>query len=248
MDDSLAADAVAPLLTGRFGRTYRHVESCPSTQELLEPDDPEGAVAVCDEQTAGRGRRGRGWSAPRGSSILVSVLLRPPEKRRVQELSLVAGMAAADAVEETLTLSAQIKWPNDVMVNRKKVAGVLAEARDETVVLGIGINVNQDHDELPADARVTPASLYTTDGVRRPRAPIVATLIHRLELHYERWRDGGLDAIYDFLGARDFLRGRHVSIDGTSGIAVAIARDGRLEIEVDGDHRFVESGEITYVR
>ena len=248
MDDSLAPDAIEPLLTGRFGRTYRYAESCPSTQELLEPDDPEGAVVICDEQTAGRGRRGSGWSAPRGSSILFSMLLRPPPERRVPELSLVAGMATADAVEEALALSAQIKWPNDVMVNRKKVAGVLAEARQDTVVLGIGINVNQVHGELPDDARVPPASLYTTDGIRRHRAPIVVTLIHRLELHYERWREGGLDAIYDFLGARDFLRGRHVSVDGTSGKAIGIARDGRFEIEVDGEHRLVESGEITYVR
>lgn len=248
MEDSVARDAVEPLLTGRFGRTYRYAESCPSTQELLEDDDPEGAVAVCDEQTAGRGRRGRGWSAPRGSSILFSMLLRPPAGRRLPELSLVGGMATADAVEEALTLSAQIKWPNDVMVNRKKVAGVLAEARAGTVILGIGINVNQDHGDLPDDARVPPASLYTTDGVRRNRAPIVAILIHRLELHYERWHDGGLDAIYDFLGARDFLRGRHVSVDGTSGKAIGIARDGRLEIEVDGAARFVETGEVTYVR
>jgi BirA family transcriptional regulator, biotin operon repressor / biotin---[acetyl-CoA-carboxylase] ligase len=248
VDDSLAPDAVEPLLTGRFGRTYRYVESCGSTQELLERDDPEGAVAVCDEQTEGRGRSGREWYAPPGSSMLLSMLLRPPHGRRFAELSLVAGMATADAVEEALVLAAQIKWPNDVMVNRKKVAGVLAEARDETVILGIGINVNQDHDELPKDARVRPASLYTTDGIRRERAPVAATVIDRLELHYERWREGGLDAIYDFLGARDFLRGRHVSIDGASGTAIGIARDGRLEIEVEGDHRFVESGEVTYVR
>ena len=248
MADSLAPDAVEPLLTGRFGRTYRYVESCGSTQELLEPDDPEGAVTVCDEQTAGRGRLGRVWRAPSGTSILCSMLLRPPPERRAPELSLVAGMAAADAVEEALTLAAQIKWPNDVMVNRKKVAGVLAEARGDAVVIGVGINVNQGPDDLPEDSCGRAASLLTTDGVRRDRAPILATLIHRLELHYGRWLDAGLDGIYDFLGARDFLRGRHVAVDGASGEAIGIARDGRLEIVVDGAHRFVESGEVTYLR
>ena len=248
MADSLTLDAVEPLLTGRFGRTYRYVESCPSTQELLEPDDPEGAVTVCDEQTAGRGRLGRHWQAPAGTAILCSILLRPPPGRRVPELSLVAGMAAADAVEETLALAVQIKWPNDVMVNRKKVAGVLAEARGEAVVVGIGVNVNQEPDDLPRDARVPAASLLTTDGVRRDRAPILAAIIQRLELHYGRWLDAGIDGIYDFLGARDFLRGRDVSVDGMSGKAIGIARDGRLELEVDGEHRLVESGEVAYVR
>ena len=246
--DSLAPDVIEPLLTGRFGRPYRYEASCGSTQELLDDSDPEGTVALCDEQTAGRGRLGRGWDSPSGTSILSSTVLRPPPGRKAPELSLVAGMAAADAVEEALTLSAQIKWPNDVMLNRKKVAGVLAEARADAVVVGIGVNVNQEHDELPADTRVPAASLYTTDGVRRERAPILACLLARLELHYERWLEAGIDGIYDFLGARDFLRGRYVAIDGASGTAIGITRDGRLEIEVGGEHRFVESGEIEYVR
>jgi BirA family biotin operon repressor/biotin-[acetyl-CoA-carboxylase] ligase len=231
---------------GRFGRPFRFVQRAESTQDLLGPDDPEGAVVVADEQTAGRGRQGRRWVAPRGRAILSSVLLRPPPERRRPELSLVAGVAVADAVEEALDLSAQIKWPNDVLVNRKKVSGILAEARGDAVVLGIGVNVNQRREELPPDARMPTASLFTIDGVERDRAPILARVLARLEHHYDLWREGGLDAIYVDLGSRDFLRGRRVSVDGVRGTAARIDRDGRLVIDVGGDERAVESGEVSY--
>jgi BirA family biotin operon repressor/biotin-[acetyl-CoA-carboxylase] ligase len=246
MTDSVAPDVVEPLLRGSFGRPYVYRESCDSTQTLLTPDAPEGAVAVSEEQTAGRGRLGRSWAAPAHTAILCSVVLRPPAGRRIAELSLVGGIAAADAVELTLGLAAQIKWPNDVMVNRYKVAGVLAEARDRTVVLGIGLNVNQTREELPADARAPAGSLRTVDGVRRDRAPLLVELLARLEDAYGTWLEGGLDALYVSLGPRDFLRGRRVAVDGTSGVAVGIDRSGRLELEVDGGHRLVESGEVSY--
>jgi BirA family biotin operon repressor/biotin-[acetyl-CoA-carboxylase] ligase len=246
--DSLAAAAVEPLLAGRFGRPYRYEQRCESTQVLLG-EAPEGAVAVCDEQSSGRGRLGRTWQAPPGTSILCSILLRPPGERRLPELSLVAGMAAADAVEQALGLTAQIKWPNDVMVNRRKVAGVLAEARDGAVILGIGINVNQTRDQLPADPRGGPAaSLRTIDGVERDRAPVLATLLERVEGRYDAWCDSGLDAVYDFIGARDFLRGRRVAVDGAEGYAVGIDRQGRLEVDTGSGRRVFEGGEITYER
>jgi BirA family biotin operon repressor/biotin-[acetyl-CoA-carboxylase] ligase len=233
---------------GRLGRPFRYVPVTESTQDLLSADDPEGAVVAADEQTAGRGRHGRRWVAPPGKALQFSVLLRPPPERRLPELSLVAGVAVADAVEAALGLSAQIKWPNDVLVNRKKVAGILAEARGEVVVLGIGVNVNQLRDELPPDAPTSAASLRTIDGVERDRAPILAQILARLEHHYDLWREGGLDAIYVDLGSRDFLRGRRVSVDGLSGTAVKIDRLGRLELEAGGEHRTVESGEVTYER
>jgi BirA family biotin operon repressor/biotin-[acetyl-CoA-carboxylase] ligase len=99
MEDSLAPEAVRPLLRGSFGHEYRHVESCPSTQRLLGPEDAEGTVAVADEQTEGRGRLGRRWHAPAGTSILCSVLLRPSvSAERWPELTLVAAHACAEAV------------------------------------------------------------------------------------------------------------------------------------------------------
>ena len=246
--DSLAAAVVEPLLEGRFGRPYRCEQECESTQKLVDHTLDEGAVVVCDVQTAGRGRQGRPWEAPPSSAILCSVLLKPPAERAHQELSLVAGLAAADTVERALGLAAQLKWPNDVMVNRRKVAGVLAEASTGTVVLGIGVNVNQTREQLPQDASIAPGSLYTSDGVRRERAPLLADLLLSLERTYDAWREGGLDALYDSLGARDFLRGRRIFLNGRAGFGIGIDRSGRLEVEIDGERLSVESGEVRFER
>jgi BirA family biotin operon repressor/biotin-[acetyl-CoA-carboxylase] ligase len=248
MADSLAPDSVDPLLTGGFGRPYVYRERCESTQALLDGDAPEGAVAVCDEQTAGRGRRGRTWSAPSGTAVLMSILLRPPAERRLPELSLVGGVATALTVERATGLSAQIKWPNDVMLNRRKVAGVLADAEGGTAVLGVGLNVNQSREQLPADAKVPAASLRTIDAVTRGRARVLADLVLELERTYKLWAAGGLEEIYAELGSRDFLRGRRVEVEGVEGIAVGIGRDGLLEIAADGTTRRIESGDVAYLR
>jgi BirA family transcriptional regulator, biotin operon repressor / biotin---[acetyl-CoA-carboxylase] ligase len=246
--DSLARDEVEPLLEGRFGRPYRYEQECESTQQLVDRSLEEGAVVVCDLQTAGRGRQGRPWEAPASSAILCSVLLKPPAQRAAQELSLVAGLAVAETVEQALGLAVQLKWPNDVMVNRRKVAGVLAEASNGIVVLGIGLNVNQKREQLPADTAVAPGSLYTSDGVRRERAPLLADLLLSLERMYDIWREGGLNGLYDTLGARDFLRGRRIFLDGRAGVGIAIDRSGRLEVEIDGERHTVESGEVLFER
>jgi BirA family biotin operon repressor/biotin-[acetyl-CoA-carboxylase] ligase len=246
--DSLAPEEVEPLLRGGFGKPYIFEKRCESTQKLLDPSLDEGAVAACDEQTQGRGRLGRPWVAPPGTALLCSILLRPPPARRVTELSLVGGVAAAVTVERALGLASQIKWPNDVMVNRRKVAGVLAEAAGGAVILGIGLNVNQRRDELPKEATVPPASLVTTDAVRRVRAPLLADLLYELERTYTLWTVDGLGALYEELGPRDFLRNRKVFLDGEPGYAVAIDRSGRLEVDFGGERRLVESGEIVYER
>jgi BirA family transcriptional regulator, biotin operon repressor / biotin---[acetyl-CoA-carboxylase] ligase len=247
-DDSLAPEAVESLLRGGWGRPYLYRESCESSQKLLELTLDEGTVAVCDEQTAGRGRLGRSWVTPPGTAVLCSILLRPPAERRAPELSLVGGVATALVVERALGLASQIKWPNDVMVNRRKVAGVLAEQVDEVVLLGVGLNVNQTREELPGDATVPPASLYTVDAVRRARAPLLAELVLETERAYKLWAAGGIDALYEELGPRDFLRNRRVYVNGDAGLAVAIDRSGRLQVDVQGERRVVESGEVRYER
>lgn len=231
-----------------IGSPRRHEPECESTQLLLRPDDPEGAIATTDHQTGGRGRLGRSWVEAPASAVLVSILLRPPPELPAPQLSLVGGLAAALAAEDALELAAQVKWPNDVMVDRRKVAGVLAEAREGTVVLGIGLNVNQTRDELPADARMPVASLRTIDGRVRDREQVLASLLAHLDALYAAWRGRGLDAVYEDLGARDFLRGRRVSVDGVSGTAQMIARDGRLELTTDSGPVAVASGEVLFHR
>ncbi|HXG76576.1 MAG TPA: biotin--[acetyl-CoA-carboxylase] ligase [Gaiellaceae bacterium] len=248
--DTLSFEAVAPYLRGRFGKPYLYEPECESTQLLLLGSGlPEGAVAATDHQTGGRGRYGRPWVEPPGTSVLVSVMLHPPPGRHLPELSLVAALATAEAVEGATGLSAQIKWPNDVMLNRRKVAGILSELADGAVVVGIGVNVNQTRDELPLDAPTPPGSLRTLTGRTYDRAPLLGSLLFRLERIYDGWRHGGLADLYGEIGARDFLRGRRITVDGSPATALQILRDGRLEVRMDdGDVRLVESGTVLFER
>jgi BirA family biotin operon repressor/biotin-[acetyl-CoA-carboxylase] ligase len=187
-DDSLSPDNMVPLLRGRFGRPYRYFERCESTQRELAVNAPEGAVAVAEEQTAGRGRLGRPWHAPVGTSILVSINLRPNvEVPRLPELSVVAGRAAAEAIERETGLQPEVRFPNDLLIRGRKVAGILAEARDDRVVLGIGINVNLSEDELPTDVDTPATSLSIEAGGRIDRAQLLVTLLEQLEVRYDAW-------------------------------------------------------------
>ena len=191
MADSLAPDAVRPLLRGRFGKVYRYAEVTPSTQRMLGEDSAEGAVAVTEEQTEGRGRLGRRWEAAPGTSILVSVLLVPPvEPPRLPELSLVAGGAVAQAIAEITGIEPAIKFPNDLLIGMRKVAGILAESSEGRVVLGIGVNVNQTAQELPADTLTPPTSLRVVLGEPVDRARLLAAILLHLERDYDAWTTG----------------------------------------------------------
>jgi BirA family transcriptional regulator, biotin operon repressor / biotin---[acetyl-CoA-carboxylase] ligase len=250
LSPTLGAEHVLPHLRGRFGKPYRYETECESTQLLLlDSGLPEGAVAATDHQTGGKGRRGRTWVAPPETSVLASVVLHPPADRHLPELSLVAALAAAEAIEEATGLTAQIKWPNDVMLNRRKVSGILSELSDGVVVVGIGINANQSRDELPADTPTPAGSLLTLTGRLHDRARLLGSLLFRLESIYDGWRHGGLDDLYGEVGARDFLRGRRITVDGEEAVAVQITRDGGLEIATNGhETRVVESGEVLFKR
>jgi BirA family biotin operon repressor/biotin-[acetyl-CoA-carboxylase] ligase len=189
--DSLAPDAVKPLLRSRFGHVYLYEEVCASTQRLLGEETAEGAIAVAEEQTEGRGRLGRSWQAPARTSVLVSVLLLPPvEAAKLPELSLVAGGAVAEAIAEVTGIQPVIEFPNDVLVGGRKVAGILAESSEGRVVLGIGVNTNQTEEELPEDARTEPTSLRLELGESIDRAKLLAAILARLERAYDTWVQG----------------------------------------------------------
>jgi len=179
---------VVPRLRGRFGRPYVYAEVCPSTQRLLGPEHSEGAVAVAEEQTEGRGRLGRRWVSPPGVSVLCSILLEPPvETQRLPELSLVAGEACGEAISTVTGLEPEIKLPNDILLGGRKVAGILAEAREGRVVLGIGINVNVPPGELPGEIDPPATSLLVEIGAEVDRAQLLVELLFALELRYDRW-------------------------------------------------------------
>jgi BirA family biotin operon repressor/biotin-[acetyl-CoA-carboxylase] ligase len=177
---ALTADAVVPRLRGRFGRDYHYAAETETTQRMLPADAPHGAVALAEHQTAGRGRLGRTWV---DSALMFSVVLRPPPPvARWPELTLVAASAVAGAIGPEAT----IKDPNDVLVDGRKVAGILAEALGrradgarqgadaQRVVLGIGINVG---------GTAWPGAGW----VERDRVELLVDVLERLERGYDEW-------------------------------------------------------------
>ena len=244
MNSPLTADRVTPLLRSSFGRTYRYSETCTSTQDQLLAGDPEGTIAVCEEQSAGRGRRGRSWQSPPGRALLASILLRPPPSRTAAELTLVAGAVTAGLIEEAIDAPVGIKWPNDVLIDGKKVAGVLAEQRDQALVLGIGVNVNQTSGELPGGARLDPTSLRVATGREWDRAELLSGLVFELEAAYLNWLEDGLSAVAAALAQRDVLRGRRVQVDAVTGTACGIDTDGALLLDTPTGTRSVVAGEV----
>lgn len=191
MSDLLTPEAVLPRLRGRLGHPYRHLGSVPSTQLLLDPDAPEGALVTAEEQTAGRGRLGRRWLAPAGTSLLCSLQLRPAiRSERLPELTVLAARACADAIAALTDLEPELKFPNDVLVGGRKVAGILAEAREGRVVLGMGVNVNVPAAELPLDVETPATSLLVEVGRELDRAELLAEVLERLERRYDAWLSG----------------------------------------------------------
>jgi BirA family biotin operon repressor/biotin-[acetyl-CoA-carboxylase] ligase len=185
----LSPGSVEPLLRGRLGRPYRFVEECESTQRLLDGDEVEGTTVATDFQRHGRGRLGRTWEAPAGRALLFSVLLRPrPPMVLWPELSLVAGEAVAAALQAEAGVAAELSHPNDVLIDGRKVAGILPEASVSRVVLGIGVNVDQTAEELPGETPKPPTSLRVETGREWPRAPLLAGILFELERRYDTWQ------------------------------------------------------------
>jgi BirA family biotin operon repressor/biotin-[acetyl-CoA-carboxylase] ligase len=244
---ALTFDTLEPRLRGRLGRPYLHVAVCGSTQDLLRASGlPEGALAVAEHQTSGRGRSGRTWEDAPGSALLLSLLLKPPgQAPPLPQLSLVVALAVAECVEAATRQTTSLKWPNDVLLDGRKVAGILLEGSDEEVVCGVGINVNQTEAELPPGARLEPTSLRLATGGAHDRARILVDLLLRLERRYDAWLAAGLPVLLTELARRDALLGRAVRAGGAQGKGAGIDREGRLLVRAqDGVLMPVESGEV----
>jgi BirA family biotin operon repressor/biotin-[acetyl-CoA-carboxylase] ligase len=231
---------------GALGRPRLHLRRTDSTneraRELASGGAPHGTLVTAAEQTAGRGRHGRRWSAPAGSSLLMSLVLRWPAVRRSPELlPLAAAVAVCDVAGE----AAQIKWPNDIVLDAPpglaKLAGVLIEGRPQErwAVLGIGLNVAVDLAELPAEVRANAATLGRPPGEIEPTLQrLLAALERRLcepeEATLAAWR------ARDALRGRDIAwpsgRGRAAGIDGTGRLIVALAGGGQATLEAGEVH------------
>jgi BirA family biotin operon repressor/biotin-[acetyl-CoA-carboxylase] ligase len=200
--------------------------------------EPNGATWVAELQTSGRGRQGRAWVSPRGENLLFSVLLRLGcAPARLPPLALVAGLAARDAIARAAPeCDVRLKWPNDVVVGAKKVAGVLVEAilqgnRVEAVVVGIGINVHTRDFPEEIAARATSIALLSARPPDRGEilADVLSALDHDIELTAAR----GLGLVHARLTSADALRGARVASDAGEGMAEGIDLEGHLLVRSD---------------
>lgn len=210
---------------------------------------PNGAAFVADAQTAGRGRLGRTWHSPPAQNLYVSLLLRPTlAPKAAPLLTLAAGLAVRDAIAPLVpSCSVAIKWPNDVYVNGRKVAGILAEAQvtgaASFVVIGIGVNVRVR--EFPPEIAERATSLALSGGQTLDRGEVLVAICACLQMRIEQLESGALATIVSDCARHDALLGRTISIDGQRAVALGLADDGGLRIRrQDGSEGVVLAGDV----
>jgi BirA family biotin operon repressor/biotin-[acetyl-CoA-carboxylase] ligase len=240
-------------LSTRFGSPRRHFACVGSTntvaRELAAAGAPHGTIVTAAQQTAGRGRQGRTWTAPPDSALLYSAVLRPIEARH-SVLPLTVALAVCETAEQLRPgVECKVKWPNDVHLERRKLAGILIEARpqDGWAVLGIGLNLTIAADQFPTELRDRAISLWCDPrGVRNPSYGRIthaasATLSERLEA----WLGAEAETVLDAWRERDALRGREISWDKGSGVADGVDERGHLLVRLaDGDRVALGAGDV----
>jgi BirA family biotin operon repressor/biotin-[acetyl-CoA-carboxylase] ligase len=255
IEESLSAAAITDGLATRFiGHEVSCYPSLPSTNDVAKTRSQEGAkegmVIIAEEQTAGRGRIKRRWLSPRGG-IALSIILYPPLDY-LSSLIMVASLAVAGSIERVTGLKAQIKWPNDVLVNGKKVCGILVESdvrgnKVDYAVIGIGINVNLKLSEFPQIAPMA-TSLSQELGRDVSRREIVRSLLTEAERLYMALSEG--DLVFKQWRERLVTLGQEVQVSSAEatykGIAESVARDGSLLLrQPDGNLLKIVAGDVT---
>lgn len=231
-------------------RALDHTDSTQSeVQRLAVAGAPEGTVVTARHQRAGRGRRGHDWWDAPGQSLLASVLLRPAVPvAAAPQLSLVGGLAVADALAAAASVAARIRWPNDLLVDGRKVCGILAEAASDGagglhhVILGVGINLDQT--AFPEALADRATSLRLVTGRAPDAAAVLAAVLEQLARHYEAWRAGGFAALRAAWLRQSTLPGQIVRLpNGGVGVGVDVGDDGVLRARAsDGGLVHIVSG------
>lgn len=246
------------LRTSWAGKPCYRLENVDSTNEyakkIAEQGAEHGTLILAKEQTRGKGRRGRAWMSPKGDNIYMSILLRPQiEPNNASMLTLVAAMAVAEGIREVSGLKTQIKWPNDIVVQGKKVCGILTEMSAEVgkvhyVVIGIGINVHNR--DFPQEIRETATSLDLQAGTRQDQTELVEAIWKAFEGYYESYcKTQDMSALQEKYNrqlancdqAVKVLNGEY----SYEGIARGITPKGELLVETEGETRLVSSGEVS---
>jgi BirA family biotin operon repressor/biotin-[acetyl-CoA-carboxylase] ligase len=260
------ADALTPAALQRylrsavFGHRIFYYPTIGSTNEraleLAAVEEPEGGLVLAEEQTAGRGRRDRSWSSHPYAGIYASLILRPAiPAARAPLLTFMAAVAVADALNEACSLRARIKWPNDVVIGRRKIAGILAEVRGSApeireMVVGIGVNVNQVESDLGGALAGKATSVRIETGAPADRAPILASILEGFERRYARLlRDGPGTLLREWESLSALVPGTPLAVDAPGGRLegefAGIDAEGALVVQArDGAVHRIPFGEI----
>ncbi|HXO61590.1 MAG TPA: biotin--[acetyl-CoA-carboxylase] ligase [Candidatus Acidoferrales bacterium] len=261
--DILTADMLRQRLRGSlFGKRIYHFFKTDSTNrvalELGHAGEPEGAVVLAEEQTAGRGRAGHTWHSERATGIYATLLLRP-RLAPVQAplLTMMAGLSAHAAVQAVTGLNVDLKWPNDLLISGKKVGGILTEMHAEPtqvrfVIVGIGINVNQE--KFPADLSGKTTSLRTETSRTQSRLEVLVQFLRQFERDYqELLREGATSVVKRFEATSSYARGKRVRVtngrESFTGVTAGLEEEGLLRVKRDtGETTAVIAGDVTEIR
>jgi len=252
--------AIENHLSGTIGCRIHYFEEVESTQNiarnLAAEGAPHGTAVIAETQSAGRGRMGRGWHSPPGVNLYTTIILRPTiAMAEVPRLSLVAGVATAEALEEAARGIVALKWPNDVWLNGRKAGGIIAEAvtdraqRLDSVLLGIGLNLNLAPDDVPPEIRERAISVLIATGRRCDRVSVANSLFTRLNIRYDETVTRGFAAVRPHWERYSALTGKRVTVvdAGTreEGLVTGIDADGALLMETSNGVRRIIAGDVT---
>jgi BirA family biotin operon repressor/biotin-[acetyl-CoA-carboxylase] ligase len=240
--DSIDVQDVQSQLTGsRIGHRLELLKVTTSTNadafRLAEGEAAEGTVVLSDCQTGGKGRRGRVWASPGGVNLYCSVVLRPAiMPHEAPQLTFLSAVAAARAIEMTTNLNPEIKWPNDLLISGKKVAGLLNEMSAETdginfVILGIGINLNMTGDQFPDDLRHPATSVFLESGTRVDRSRFTSTMLNELDMLYRDFLEQGFGPVREEWQRRCNANGRRIVVSDSGS---EISEGDFAGIDIDG--------------
>ncbi|MFL1672354.1 biotin--[acetyl-CoA-carboxylase] ligase [Paenibacillus dendritiformis] len=258
LDEAALLSKLAP---GTFGNRLRILEKTESTQNeaaaWAKEGVPEGAVVLAEEQTGGRGRQGHVWHSPAGKGVWMSIILRPRiPLPYTPHLTLLGAVAMFRAMKKLTSAPLGIKWPNDILADGKKVAGILLEsaAEDERllyVIAGIGISVNLDSADFPEELQERATSLKIVTGQEVDRASLVAACLQELEQLYRLYEEEGFGPIRTLWEAQSITLGRQMTIDtpqgSLQGVAVGLDQSGALLLkDKTGTVQKVFSGDVHF--
>ena len=259
--DEITAVRLAPYLeTKRYGRVVHTYDSCETTQMIAHDKAQlgadEGTLIVSDEQTAGRGRLMRPWSSPSGHGIWMSLIIRPNlSMKEAPQVTLVTAVAIVRALEKVAAIDPVIKWPNDLLVGGKKIAGILTEMQADpdqvqALIIGIGLNVHQRPSDFPDELREQATSVAMETGEAIERAKLVAAIMNEMERFIDMYERNGFEPIKLLWESYAVTTGqliRATLVDEViEGVARGISDDGLLQIEEeDGTIRSLYSADVT---